>query len=286
MGAKFSRLCLCGQNSQSVVSQVDSSVEIPKGSTQRGSDAVSTTYFSVQITGTQAGAIPSSLSENCYFGADRESSNLSKASQSPSKRSREERQLSRKSIKFQVELKEKSGEQFWNDNQQSISRRSGPVVVSNSADEEEDSQQEIGFVNQYVFVKNIGEGASGVVKLAVNEDDDCFYAIKILSRSSEFRRVSISKRGNKRLSIIGGTLREVAMLKKLSHPNMINLLEVIDDPMIDRLYLVFEYVPGGSVFDSSTEMEPMAEGRARKYIRDIVLGLEYVHGQGVIHGDL
>ena len=37
-------------------------------------------------------------------------------------------------------------------------------------------------------------------------------------------------------------VREVAIMKKLSHPNVVHLVEVIDDPTSDNLLLVMEYV--------------------------------------------
>ena len=42
-------------------------------------------------------------------------------------------------------------------------------------------------------------------------------------------------------------VREIAVLKKLHHPNIVNLAEVIDDPSDDTLLLVMEYVEGGTL---------------------------------------
>lgn len=36
---------------------------------------------------------------------------------------------------------------------------------------------------------------------------------------------------------------EIAILKKLDHPNVVQLFEVLDDPSRDGLYMVFEYCP-------------------------------------------
>ena len=41
--------------------------------------------------------------------------------------------------------------------------------------------------------------------------------------------------------------REIALLKKLHHPNIVKLVEVLDEPKEDILYMVFELMPGGLV---------------------------------------
>ena len=41
--------------------------------------------------------------------------------------------------------------------------------------------------------------------------------------------------------------KEIAIMKKLNHPNIIKLYEVIDDPTNDKLYLVMDYMKKGSV---------------------------------------
>lgn len=41
--------------------------------------------------------------------------------------------------------------------------------------------------------------------------------------------------------------REIAILKKLNHPNIIRLIEVLDDPLEDSLYMVFELLERGEV---------------------------------------
>ena len=39
--------------------------------------------------------------------------------------------------------------------------------------------------------------------------------------------------------------REIALLKKLDHPNIVKLIEVLDEPNEDILYMVFELMPKG-----------------------------------------
>ncbi|GJN24726.1 hypothetical protein PR202_gb12483 [Eleusine coracana subsp. coracana] len=76
-------------------------------------------------------------------------------------------------------------------------------------------------------------------------------------------------------------LREVSIMKLLEHPNIVNLVEVIDDPNIDKFYMVLEYVEGKMVCDNGIE-----EATTRNYMRDIISGLMYLHSHNIIHGDI
>lgn len=61
---------------------------------------------------------------------------------------------------------------------------------------------------------------------------------------------------------------------QISHPNVVKLVEVLDDPIDDSLYLVFELVKQGEVLSIPTDT-PLSEERAWAVFRDVVLGLEY-----------
>lgn len=55
-------------------------------------------------------------------------------------------------------------------------------------------------------------------------------------------------------------MREVAIMKKLSHQNIVKLYEVIDDPQGQFLFLVLEYVEMGAIC-SSDQMEQQARAQ-------------------------
>lgn len=66
----------------------------------------------------------------------------------------------------------------------------------------------------------------------------------------------------------------VSFLSQLDHPNVVKLVEVLDDPIEDSLYLVFELVQLGEVLSIPTET-PLSEERVWSVFRDALLGLEY-----------
>ncbi|KAM7363532.1 calcium/calmodulin-dependent protein kinase kinase 2 [Cochliomyia hominivorax] len=141
-------------------------------------------------------------------------------------------------------------------------------------------------LNQYKLMDQIGQGSYGLVKLAYSEEDSTHYAMKILSKRRLLRQAGLMKRGPKKsTSPLDRVYREIAVLKKLDHPNVVKLVEVLDDPVEDSLYMVFELVKQGEVLSVPTK-NPLSEERAWSVFRDTLLGLEYLHYQRIIHADI
>jgi len=152
-------------------------------------------------------------------------------------------------------------------------------------------------LNQYKLEQAIGQGSYGIVKLAYNKDDDVQYAVKILSKKKLKRKGGIFGRKLPNRKAPGGAerkqsenplqkvYREIAIMKKLDHPNVTKLVEVLDDPEDDNLYMVFELLKEGEVLVVPTD-NPMSEKEAWLAFRDVVHGLEYLHYQKIIHRDL
>lgn len=76
------------------------------------------------------------------------------------------------------------------------------------------------------------------------------------------------------MSPLDRVYREIAVLKKLDHPNVVKLIEVLDDPLEDSLYMVFELLQLGEVLSVPTK-NPLSEERAWCVFRDSLMGLEY-----------
>ncbi|KAJ9078565.1 hypothetical protein DSO57_1005408 [Entomophthora muscae] len=81
---------------------------------------------------------------------------------------------------------------------------------------------------------------------------------------------------------------EMAVLKKLNHKNIVKLYEVIDIAEDDILYMVFEMCHRGPVQEVNLT-EPFnrySEEKSRGFFREIILGVEYLHENGIVHRDL
>lgn len=81
---------------------------------------------------------------------------------------------------------------------------------------------------------------------------------------------------------------EIAIMKKLDHHNVVSLIEVLDDPQEDSLYMVLEICKKGVVMKVSVEerAQPYGAEACRCWFRDMILGIEYLHAQGIIHRDI
>lgn len=97
---------------------------------------------------------------------------------------------------------------------------------------------------------------------------------KLLKKAGMFGRIPPKKERKPNVSPLQRVYREIAVLKKLDHPNVVKLVEVLDDPVEDHLYLVFELLEGGEVLQVPTD-KPLGEREAWTYFRDVVLGIEY-----------
>ncbi|VIO92139.1 Cam kinase kinase protein 1, isoform a, putative [Brugia malayi] len=151
-------------------------------------------------------------------------------------------------------------------------------------------------LNQYRFIQEIGQGSYGIVKLAYNEEDKNLYALKVLDKMKLLKNFACfrpppTRRINNYSSVrfprdpIKAVQREIAILKKLSHPNIVKLVEVLSDPNDRYLYMVFELLENGPVLEIPTD-KPLDEKTAWLYFRDTVKGLEYLHYQKIVHRDI
>ncbi|KAH8821305.1 hypothetical protein F5884DRAFT_850540 [Xylogone sp. PMI_703] len=116
------------------------------------------------------------------------------------------------------------------------------VRETHKAQVEQDSMTGRKLINQYEVINEIGRGVYGKVKLARSLETGEYVAIKIIQRFSKRRRL-----GRVTVSPEDKTKREIAILKKIRHPNIVGLLEVIDDPELKKIYMVLEHVELGEI---------------------------------------
>lgn len=135
------------------------------------------------------------------------------------------------------------------------------------------NQQKRQVVGQYMIGKTIGEGTFGKVKIAIHLPTGEKVAVKMLEKSkikepADIRRVN----------------REIKILKKVRHPNVIQLYEVLDTP--SSIYLIMENCDGGEMFDYIVAHRHVPEKQACKFFHQLLDGLEAIHMNEVTHRDL
>lgn len=137
-------------------------------------------------------------------------------------------------------------------------------------DSKEEPQKVLG---DYVLGKTLGEGTFGKVRIAVHTPTGEKVAVKVLEKSKIKEPADIIR-----------VKREIKILKRVRHPNVIQLYEVIDTK--NAIYLVMENVPGGEMFDYIVAHKHVQEKQACKFFHQIVDGLEEIHKSEVTHRDL
>eukprot|EP00434_Breviolum_minutum_P005962 symbB.v1.2.005258.t1/scaffold304.1/size234131/17 len=77
---------------------------------------------------------------------------------------------------------------------------------------------------------------------------------------------------------------EAEVMQKLQHPNIVKLLQVMEDE--ERLCLVMEYVPGGDMLQDIMRQGRFLEAHAQRLLAELAETMSYVHSRNVVHRDL
>jgi serine/threonine-protein kinase len=79
--------------------------------------------------------------------------------------------------------------------------------------------------------------------------------------------------------------REHEILRTLDHPNIVRVLGPVEEHS-GRHYFATEYVPGSDLSKVLQQAGRLEPGRAFKIVRQVLQGLAYAHGRGVVHRDI
>lgn len=138
-------------------------------------------------------------------------------------------------------------------------------------------------INQYKVINIIGRGSFGKVMKVLNTETNENFALKTLKKSRMKLKVSLS------LGSANGydVLNEINIIKKMSHPHIVMLREVMEDAEAGKVHLIMDFVKQGAVLSSRYwEMQRRAGVKvsndnkieietARKYFRQLTLAMDY-----------
>ncbi|XP_031270168.1 mitogen-activated protein kinase kinase kinase 2-like isoform X2 [Pistacia vera] len=124
----------------------------------------------------------------------------------------------------------------------------------------------------------IGCGAFGRVYMGMNLDSGELLAVKQVLIAEN----SASK--EKTQAHIKELEEEVKLLKDLSHPNIVRYLGTAREE--ESLNILLEFVPGGSISSLLGKFGSFPEAVIRTYTKQLLLGLEYLHKNGIMHRDI
>jgi [calcium/calmodulin-dependent protein kinase] kinase len=146
-------------------------------------------------------------------------------------------------------------------------------------------------INNYIVLESLGSGTYAEVRKCKERGTGAVFALKIIQRKDKVQQLSKS---------ILDVRKEIAIMKKLVHPNVLRLYEVMDDPKMNKLYLVVEYMERGDLMawqqsrmgvmgkqlEPGQVMVPFTEQQLWHTFRHVTSGLRYLHHQRIVHGDI
>ena len=124
-------------------------------------------------------------------------------------------------------------------------------------------------LGRYRIERELGRGAMGVVYLALQENLNRHVALKVCPgpapQLERFRR-------------------EALAVARLNHPHIVQVYDV--ERADDLHFVIFEYLPGGSLRDATQDRGPLPVARALRVVDEVASALETTHRRGIIHRDL
>ncbi|XP_070264810.1 serine/threonine-protein kinase MARK2-like [Myotis yumanensis] len=122
-------------------------------------------------------------------------------------------------------------------------------------------------IGDYLLLNTIQKGPSSEVRLAQHILTGAHVIIKAVRRKG-----------------IPRFYQEVHCFKKVNHPNIAKLFEVLVTE--DKFFLVMENIQGDSLLEHLQDNGTMSEGEARTMFRQVVSAVQYCHRKNIIHRDL
>ena len=131
------------------------------------------------------------------------------------------------------------------------------------------------FIGEYELGPEIGKGSYGTVRVGTSSVTSEKVAIKSYEKHSLLHP-------NRKKAVE----REIKILQRLQHPNIIRLLNTIETP--SSIHLIFEYVSGCSLLEylKSRSSRKLEENQAKSILRQVLLALEFCHSVGITHRDI
>ncbi|XP_027354682.1 CBL-interacting serine/threonine-protein kinase 12-like isoform X6 [Abrus precatorius] len=127
-------------------------------------------------------------------------------------------------------------------------------------------------LGRFEIGKLLGHGTFAKVYYARNIKSGEGVAIKVIDKEK------ILKGG-----LVAHIKREISILRRVRHPNIVQLFEVMATKT--KIYFVMEYVRGGELFNKVAKGR-LKEEAARKYFQQLISAVGFCHARGVYHRDL
>ena len=140
--------------------------------------------------------------------------------------------------------------------------------------EKEDDEKEYSKkIGDYILFEQIGQGTFSKVTRAFHIITEQIVAVKILDKQKIEDEIDIER-----------IIREIEILRSISHPNISQMFETYST--VHNFYLMMEYVDGGDLFDYISDNCYLPEQKACFFFRQLVSVMEYLAELGISHRDI
>jgi eukaryotic-like serine/threonine-protein kinase len=134
-------------------------------------------------------------------------------------------------------------------------------------------------IGRYEILAELGRGAMGVVYKARDPKIDRLVAIKTIAL--------LNQDPDEEREFRARFFHEAQAAGRLSHPRIVTIFDVAEDPETQNPYIVMEYVPGHSLErELSEENGKLALETALQLTEEVAEALDYAHAQGIVHRDI
>jgi len=128
-------------------------------------------------------------------------------------------------------------------------------------------------LERFMLVEKKGDGAFSNVYKALDVTSGMHVAVKAVRKYE----LTTSQRAN--------ILKEVQIMRGISHPSVIKLTSFLESP--DHYFLVLELMEGGELFHQIVKLTYFSENLSRHVILQVAHGIRYLHEErGVVHRDI
>ncbi|KAF2088340.1 hypothetical protein K490DRAFT_56340 [Saccharata proteae CBS 121410] len=129
-------------------------------------------------------------------------------------------------------------------------------------------------IKDFEIIKPISKGAFGSVYLSKKKSTGEYFAIKVLKKADMVAKNQVTNvKAERAIMMWQGESDFVAKLYWTFSSK-------------DYLYLVMEYLNGGDCASLIKVLGALPEDWAKKYLAEVVVGVEHLHSRGIVHRDL
>ena len=122
----------------------------------------------------------------------------------------------------------------------------------------------------YFREKILGSGSFGTVYLVKHRELHKYFAMKVIQKNPHINEENL--------------LNEIALLKKMDHPNILKILDFFSLKM--EYNIITEFCQEGELYKEIKAKAPFTEELSAYYIREILLAVHYCHNMKIVHRDL